>query len=333
MHSRSWEAVAARVIPLVFTTTVKPTMYFFASKAMSMFGRATNAERWSLVTSPVCPRYIQQASKYRTFLTSLQGTIHQYQILGNHSEMLGLIVPGGWEEFFRFIGEPYSGPLWPLKDERNFFEVLLPKLKAASEQFDMVPCPQQKQFGPSPWQPEENILPGAAEPYFLKSGTGPTYLTGGLLCRPLITTAESNGKFVIGSIEGSSHHHASGIFATGRRLKFPGTHHAFQVSEGVVEFGLGTSEPSLLHAGELVYVPSGTEICLHIRSRYAKMYAFASGQGIIELLRDAGMAHHAPIPPEQAEAVDLDNVRKLQDTIGFEICWISSCRPSDMSSQ
>jgi hypothetical protein len=33
-----------------------------------------------------------------------QNVIHQYQILGEHSEFLGLVVPDGWEEFFRFIG-------------------------------------------------------------------------------------------------------------------------------------------------------------------------------------------------------------------------------------
>ena len=116
--------------------------------------------------------------------------------------MVGLIVPGGWEEFFRFIGEPYDGPLWPLDDQRNVFEVLIPKLKAAAEQFDMIPLPQHKQFGPSPWKETENKLPGKLEPYFLKNATGPAYLAGGTVVRPLITTAESDGKFVIGSIEG-----------------------------------------------------------------------------------------------------------------------------------
>lgn len=29
------------------------------------------------------------------------GVVHQYQILGHQTEFVGLIVPGGWEEFFR----------------------------------------------------------------------------------------------------------------------------------------------------------------------------------------------------------------------------------------
>ncbi|KAK4505938.1 hypothetical protein PRZ48_003903 [Zasmidium cellare] len=248
------------------------------------------------------------------------GTIHQYQVLGNHSEMVGLIMPGGWEEFFRFIGEPYSGPLWPLDDQRNVFEVLIPKLKAAAEQFDMVPCPQHKQFSPSPWQEDENRLPGKFEPYFLKDGTGPAYLAGGTVVRPLITTAESNGKFVIGSIEGSSHHHDSDLFAGGRKLKFQTTHHAFQLVEGVVEFGLRSSPPAILHAGELVYVPSETELSIRIRSRYAKFYAFSSGKGIVELLCKIGEAYSAPIPPEEAKVLDLSGLSGHGTEFGFEIC-------------
>lgn len=77
--------------------------------------------------------------------------IHQYQILGTHTEFLGLIVPGGWEEFFRFIGEPYAGPMYPLSDDRNPFLVLLPKLKAAAAKFDMVPMPRYPQFDPQPY--------------------------------------------------------------------------------------------------------------------------------------------------------------------------------------
>ncbi len=81
------------------------------------------------------------------------GVVHQYQILGNYTEFVGLIVPGGWEEFFRFIGEPYNdGPLYPLTDDRNVFEVLIPKLKAAAEKFDMVPVPDHPGVEPQPWE-------------------------------------------------------------------------------------------------------------------------------------------------------------------------------------
>lgn len=233
--------------------------------------------------------------------------------------MLGLIVPGGWEEFFRFIGEPYSGPLWPLNDQRNVFEILIPKLKAASEQFDMIPVREKKQFDPQPWQAGENKLPGELKPYFLKNGTGPAYLAGGALVRPLITTAESDGKFVIGTIEGSSHHREQDVFANGRKLKFPETHHAFQITEGVVEFHIGSSPATLLHAGELVYVPRATPFSYQTRSRYAKLYAFASGKGLVELLIKAGEKHDSPIPPEKASEFKTEHVHSSTREIGHEV--------------
>jgi hypothetical protein len=73
---------------------------------------------------------------------------------------IGLIIPGGWEEFFRFVGEPYSGPLFPTNDKRNSFEVLIPKLMAATEKFDMIPVRDKAQFDPQPWDGSETKLPG-----------------------------------------------------------------------------------------------------------------------------------------------------------------------------
>lgn len=250
-----------------------------------------------------------------------QGTIHQYQVLGPHSEMVGLIVPGGWEEFFRFIGEPYSGPMWPMDDERNIFEVLIPKLKAASEQFDMVPCPQHKQFGPQEWQADENRLPGSPEPYFLKNASGPAYEAGGMVCRPLITTAESHGKFAIGSLEGTSQHYQQSIFAKEERyLRFDKVHHAFQVVMGSVEFHLDSSAPSKLAAGEVIYVPKSTAFRFRMASRNNKMYVFANGGGLVEMLSKLGKDHSSPIPPEKAEAVEFGALEALQSRFGCSLC-------------
>lgn len=234
--------------------------------------------------------------------------------------MMGLIIPGGWEEFFRFIGEPYDGPLWPMDDQRNVFDVLIPKLKMAAEQFDVVPMPQQKQFDPLPWEQKDSVLPGKMESYFLKSGSGPAWLSGGTVIRPLITTAESGGKLAIGSIEGCSQHASSEIFSRGLKVSFPETHHAFRIDEGTVEFSLGNAPPSVLHAGDVVYVPGNTVFCYQIRSRYAKMYAFASGKGIVELLIGVGEKYTSPIPPERAaKRVDELALRSVARGVGGEI--------------
>lgn len=235
--------------------------------------------------------------------------------------MVGLIVPGGWEEFFRFIGEPYDGPMWPMEDNRNFFEVLLPKLKAAAEQFDMVPCPQHKSVEPQAWAGSDNKLPGKLEPYFLRSGTGPAYAVGGTVCRPLITTAESAGKFAIGSIEASSHKDLqSGIFdKPSRRLKFDTTHHAFQVVEGVMEFTISDTKPSRLGVGELLYVPKGNTFSFTSKTRCAKMYVFGNDGGLIELMQRLGERYESPVLPEKASAWDETRLKSLGESLGFQL--------------
>jgi hypothetical protein len=103
-----------------------------------------------------------------------QGVVHQYQIVHPHSEFAGLIIPGGSEEFFRFVGEPYSGPLFPSRDNRPFHQALLPKLMAATEKFDMVPVRDHPSIDPQAWNLEADVkLPEGTQPYFLKANYGP----------------------------------------------------------------------------------------------------------------------------------------------------------------
>lgn len=241
-------------------------------------------------------------------------------MLGHHAEMVGLIVPGGWEEFFRFIGEPYDGATWPTEDPRNFFEVLLPKLKAAAEKFDMIPCPQHTACQPGEWTTEDSRLPGSLQPYFLKNGTGPAYALGGTVLRPLITTAESDGKFSIASIEGSSNiNMRTSLFSNyGPKLMFSSVHHAFQVVEGAVLFSIGFRRPSRVSAGELVYVPKDTDFSLEFASRYAKVYVFVNGRGLVGLLQDLGQDFQQPMLPEKAVSWDESRLESVGSAIGLQ---------------
>lgn len=242
-------------------------------------------------------------------------------MLGHHAEMVGLIVPGGWEEFFRFIGEPYDGAAWPTEDPRNFFEVLLPKLKAAAEKFDMIPCPQHIACQPEELTAKDNRLPASLQPYFLKNGTGPAYAVGGTVLRPLITTAETDNKFSIASLEGSSNANLqTSVFQSdGRRLQFSSVHHAFQVVEGAVSFSIGSRRPSRVCAGELVYVPKVTEFTLEFASRYAKIYVFVNGRGLIGLLQDLGQAFHQPMLPQKAVSWDESRLELVGLTVGLQL--------------
>ena len=236
--------------------------------------------------------------------------MHQYQILGDHSEFVGLIFPGGWEEFFRFIGEKYTGPLWPMHDDRNFFKVLLPKLKAAAEQFDMVAQPHIKPFDPQPWQISDGVLPNGKEPYFLKHAKGPAYLVEGTVVRPLITAEQSGGNFTIGSVE-SSGMHRSALFEPSKSIRFD-VHHAFQVVEGTVRFNVET-EQSDLTQWETLFVPAGKSFSFRTVGRASKLYSFSSGGGLVELLCKLGQAYSQPILPETELPCRLDAMDYSQE--------------------
>lgn len=242
-------------------------------------------------------------------------TIHQYQILGTHTEFLGLIVPGGWEEFFRVIGDPYDGPLFPLEDARNPFEVLIPRLKKAAQEFDMVPLPMHPKFEPQPWTGSESVLPGGLEPYFLKAGTGPAYLVGGSVIRPLALMEQSGGKFAVARVEGSDSFGA-GIFAGGKSITFESTHHCFQVAEGTVRFTIEGASANL-SAMETVYVPAGKEFSFEVTSNLGSVYVFANGGGIIELLVKLGSEYKAVLIPEKAGEFDAARIEGFGKDLGF----------------
>ena len=245
------------------------------------------------------------------------GTVHQYQILGDYTEFVGLIVPGGWEEFFRFIGEPYEGAMFPLVDDRNVFEVLIPKLMAATQKFDMIPVRDHPAIAPQGWaEGKDNLLPGASKPYFLRAGSGPRYLLGGLVCSPLATTEESSGRFSIAAIEGSSWHGKSPLSSL---LQFQDVHHAFQVADGSIEVEISGQGKAVMQVGETIYVPKSTAFNLNIKSRYAKVYVFANGGGLIDLLRKAGKPFQQSIPPERAEKWETADLQRLEGGIGFKL--------------
>jgi mannose-6-phosphate isomerase-like protein (cupin superfamily) len=204
--------------------------------------------------------------------------------------------------------------MWPASDDRNPFEVLIPRLKEAAERFDMVPQPHVQPFAPQRWVDEgDNVLPGDLRPYFLRAGTEPAYRLGGSVVRVLATTKESGGKFAIGSIEGSSFYENK-FLAAG--LVFPSVHHAFHITEGTFGFDVDGAAVTLT-AAETLYVPKGSRFKIRFQSRYVKAYVFASGGGLVELFANAGDGYALPIIPEAEGAVDLARLEGVSNEIGI----------------
>lgn len=245
------------------------------------------------------------------------GTIHQYQIASDHTEFVGLIVPGGWEEFFRFIGEPYEGALFPTDDKRNPFQVLVPKLIAATEKFDMIPVREKASYDPQPWDGTETKLPGKCENggYFLKAGAGPKVQAAGLVVRALATRKESDSRFSIYEIQGSS------VTASARKsLKFAETHHAIQTVEGVLNVSIDGKETKV-GTGETVFVPAGQAFEISVSSKFARAYVFANGGGIGEVLMTTGSEFTLAAVPEAKNVAqfDVSSLSSLEKELKYSV--------------
>lgn len=228
---------------------------------------------------------------------------------------MGLIIPGGWEEFFRFIGEPYVGPLFPTNDRRNPFEVLIPKLMAATEKFDMIPVRDKAHFDPQPWDGSEVKLPGecADGGYFLKEGSGDKWIVGGTVVRPLATRKETNDRFSIYDLEGSSIHAGKGLSQV---MEFAETHHAIYTIEGVIKLIVDGAEVNTT-VGETAFVPAGTKWSFGVDSVYARAYVFANGGGFGEILTSVGTKYEAAVVPNEATTWDESKVKALELELKF----------------
>jgi hypothetical protein len=186
---------------------------------------------------------------------------------------------------------------------------------AATEKFDMIPVREKAQFDPQPWDGTENKLPGACDDggYFLKDGTGDKWAVGGMVVRPLATRKETNGRFSIYGLEGSSLHVGKGL---NKAVEFKDTHHAIQTVDGVVKLVIDGSEVKTT-VGETTFVPAGTKWSFEAESTYARVYVFANGGGIGEVLQSVGSRYDFPTVPADAMTWDESKLKVLESELMF----------------
>ena len=186
---------------------------------------------------------------------------------------------------------------------------------AATEKFDMIPVRDKAQFDPQPWDGNESKLPGFCENggYFLKEGSGEKWAVGGTVVRPMATRKETNGRFSIYSIEGTSFHAGKGLT---KALEFKDTHHAIQTVDGVMKIVIDGSEV-MTTAGETTFVPAGTKWSFEAESVYARAYVFANGGGVGEVLQSLGSNFDSPGVPADAVVWDESKLKALESELKF----------------
>lgn len=245
-----------------------------------------------------------------------QAVIHNPELLGPHTETLGLVAPGDWVDFFRYVGETYNGVIVPEDDSRELTSLLIPKVMAAKDRFDVNFVREYQPPEVGEWLDSETVLPpDPLTPYFLRANTGPRHILGGIMSRPFIFASQCSGKFAISSIESSNQYSPTPI--ADKWLTFQNVHHCFCVQEGILKVRLREQGSDSLwneiREGQTLLVPAGQAFTLDFGSRYVRTITFTNGSGLEELIKLAGSDCSSVVLPEKAAAYDFT---KLQDACG-----------------
>ncbi|KAI0121711.1 RmlC-like cupin domain-containing protein [Xylariales sp. AK1849] len=229
--------------------------------------------------------------------------IHNPELLGPHTETLGLVAPGDWVDFFRYVGEAYAGLIVPEDDDRDIKSLLIPKLMQAKDRFDVNFERDYKPPQVAEWLDSENVLPGPLEPYYLRANTGPRWMLGGVMSRPFINASQCSGKFAISSIESSKTY---GESAFSQWLAFPTVDHCFCVMEGLLKVKVQGEDDTWndVREGQTVVIAAGQAFSLGFGSRYVRVITFTNGPGIEKLIQTAGTSYASFVLPDNAEAFD-----------------------------
>lgn len=243
-------------------------------------------------------------------------------MLGPHTELYSLVTPGDWVNFFRYISEPYYGILLPEADNCGWKPLLTARVQAAADKFDVVFQPNYQPPELGEWTAEDEKLPPESsqpQPFFLRANTGPRWLLGGVMSRPFITTAQSNGVCAISSIESSCMYPTWNALFTDY-LTFTKVDHCLCVVEGKLIVSLQETEMSLaLREGETIVIPAGKGFSLHFDSRYVRFWSFADGDGIESLVHRLGAPFEGVVLPEEMKEWDYARVREVIEEVGVEM--------------
>ncbi|KAF4415137.1 putative dioxygenase [Fusarium austroafricanum] len=230
-----------------------------------------------------------------------------------------LVVPGDWVDFFRYVGETYNGVLVPENDDRDIKCMLLQRMMAAKDRFDVhFKCDYQPpEVGD--WLDSDNKLAAPREAYFLRANTGPRWLLGGVMSRPFILSSQSSGKFSISSIESSSSYEKSPL---GRWLTFSSIDHCFIIQEGLLGVKIKTGDSntwSELREGQTLVIAAGETFTLEFGSRYVRVWSFSNGRGIEEVIQNAGSESEGMVLPETVGDWQESKLLQVCKELGVEV--------------
>ncbi|OGM47357.1 dioxygenase [Aspergillus bombycis] len=242
--------------------------------------------------------------------------VHNPEMLGPHTEIYGLITPGDWVDFFRHVSEPYEGLLVPESDDRDLKSLLIPKVMAAKEKFDVVFQPNYQPPDLGDWTKDDERLPESSQPFYLRANTGPRWMLGGVMSRPFITTIQSNGVCAISSIESSNKY---GPSLLSEDMTFHDVDHCFCIQEGTLVVRLKGLPDAVFREGETVVIPAGQTFALAFDSRYVRVWSFTDGDGIESLAHRLGKPFEGVVLPDKELEWDSAQVGSVAKELNVDI--------------
>jgi mannose-6-phosphate isomerase-like protein (cupin superfamily) len=227
--------------------------------------------------------------------------IHNPEMLGPHTETMGLVAPGDWIDFFRYVGETYAGLISPEFDSRNIREHLMGRMMKADRDYDVNFVRDYKPPEVGEFDAEDSKIPEGCAPYYLRANTGPRWLAGGVMSRPFCTTAQTTGKFAMTSLESSKEY---GESILSRYMTFPHVDHCFSCQEGALVVKMKNGGEYTVREGETAVIPAGQGFALGFASKYVRVWTFTSGDGVEAVIHKAGGPYEGFVLPDAAQAFD-----------------------------
>ncbi|KAJ5683620.1 hypothetical protein N7462_006785 [Penicillium macrosclerotiorum] len=230
-----------------------------------------------------------------------RNTTHTFQILDPDTEMVGVIVPGGFEDLFYALGTNFtSGTNTPYvpKDYNdssssgpNSATISALKQYDVYAQLDFTPRRDlvngTAPVGNTEWHTGDNALGTPGKPYFIANGYGPKYLNsqhGYQIVQPLVTPKQAQDtNYTLSTITLSRQTKNSPPSWTLAGAA------AFEVVEGLLSIQIGDYPEAQLTTGDVAFIPAGVSFTYYSTVAFTKVLYVSSGSnGVDRQLIEAG---------------------------------------------
>ncbi|KAJ5930950.1 hypothetical protein N7466_006443 [Penicillium verhagenii] len=224
-----------------------------------------------------------------------RNTTHTFQILDPDTEMIGVIVPGGFEDLFYYLGTNYTSgtdtPYVPaISNSSSSSSTPTASMMSTLESYDVY---AQTSFEPrydlvngtapidnSTWHTGANALGSPGDPYFVANGYGPKYLNsqyGYQVIQPLVTSTQAQDtNYTLSTISLSRQTQTSPPSYTLAGAA------AFEVLEGLLYITIGEYPVAMLSMGDVAFIPAGTEFSYYSSVAFTKVLYVSSGDNGVD---------------------------------------------------